>query len=105
MRLAHPLPQRLGNNNAAISLLIVFEDRDQRPAHGDRGAIESVDKLRSFFTLFADADIQPPRLVVSAIAGAGHFAKLAGLAAAGHPSLQIELAISRSAQIAARRID
>src|SRR5690606_33335682 len=43
------------------------------------------------------ADSQAPRLVVGAVAGARH---LAVLAAAGHPGLDVVLAIRRSPEIA-----
>ena len=46
------------------------------------------------------ADVEPPRLVVGAVGRAGHLAVLAVLAAAGHPGLEVELAIGRAAQVA-----
>ena len=62
-------------------------------------------KCVPFSPLCLIADSQPAGLVVGAIGGAGHFAVFARFAAAGHPGLEIELAIGRPAQIAGGRVD
>ena len=82
-----------GNQDRAIGLLVVFQDGHQGPADGDRGAVERMDQLRSFLARVFVANIQPAGLVVGAVGGAGDLAPLASLAAAGHPGLQVELAI------------
>src|SRR5438552_5317825 len=59
---AHVWPQRLGNRHAAVSLLIIFQDRQPGPADGQPAAIEGVHKLRFFRALRPVTDIRPPRL-------------------------------------------
>src|SRR5688500_17878349 len=68
--LSHPRPQRLRHDNAAIGLLIVFHHGNQCPADGNRRAIERVNELRPLFPFLANADVEPARLVVGAVAGA-----------------------------------
>ena len=53
----HPTAQRFGHHDATIGLLVVFENRDQRPADGDRGAIERMDEVRPFLPFDSVADI------------------------------------------------
>ena len=52
----------------------------------------------------SEADAEAPGLVVGAVGGGGDFAELAALTAAGHPGLQVELAIRRAAQVAGRDV-
>ena len=46
------------------------------------------------------ADVEASGLIIGAIRRAGDLAVLAGLAAAGHPGLEVELAIGRAAEVA-----
>src|SRR3970040_2562928 len=41
----HERPQRVGNHNRAILLLIVFEDGDERPANRETRSIERVHEI------------------------------------------------------------
>ena len=97
---ADPFPQRFGDQNRAVGLLVVLQDGDDRAADGDGRAVERVDELRAFFAFHFVADVEPAGLVVGAVRGAGDFAILAAVAAAGHPGFQVELAIGRAAEVA-----
>ncbi len=92
--------QDLGNVDPAVGPLVVLQDHDQGPAEGDGRAVERVDEPRSLLARRAIADIQPARLVIGAVRGAGHLAVFAVLAAAGHPGFEVELAVGRPAQVA-----
>ena len=61
---------------------MVLYHRDHRPANGDRRAIEGVDEMRPFFPFDFIACIQSARLIVGAVAGAGHFSVFAIFASA-----------------------
>ena len=80
--------------------MIILQNSYQRSAHGHRGAVQGVDEPGPLLTGDLITDIEPPRLVIRAIRRAGDFPVFAGLAAAGHPSFQIVLAISRPAEVA-----
>src|SRR5437588_8125385 len=56
-------PQRLGNHNAAVSLLIVLDDRHPGPADGQAASVQSVDELSLVLAFRTVADIRPPRLI------------------------------------------
>ncbi len=43
--LANPRAQHFGHNNAAVSLLVVFQHRDDRAGAGDGGAVEGLNEL------------------------------------------------------------
>ena len=62
-------------------------------------------KCVPFSPLLLVADVEPAGLVVGAVAGAGDFAVLAAVAAAGHPGFEVELAIGRAAEVAAGGVD
>ena len=102
--LADPRAQDFGN-----------EDRCRRPADSFRGWRSSArlmatavplsvwTKCVPFSPLCFVADVEAAGLVVGAVAGAGDFAVLAAVAAAGHPGFEVELAIGRAAEVAAWR--
>src|SRR5262249_42160552 len=98
--LAHPGPEHLGHRHRPVRLLVVLQDRYQRPRAGHRGAVERVGELRPLLPRGLVANVQPPRLEVGAVARAGHLAVLPGLATARHPGFEVIFAISRTAQIA-----
>ena len=77
----------------------------KRPGDGDGGAVQRVDEVRSLFPFAPEADVQPPRLVVGAVRGAGDFTPFAPFAASRHPGLEVELAVRRPAQVAGGRVD
>ncbi len=62
-------------------------------------------EVGAFFAFVFVADAQATGLVVGTVAGARHFAVFAVLAATRHPGFQVELAVGRSAQIAAGGVD
>src|SRR5438045_1771954 len=93
----HVLPQHLGHHDAPVGLLVVLDHRDQPATDRDGGAVEGVDEVRALFALLAVADVEAAGLVVGAVARAGDLAVFARLAAAGHPGLEVELAIGGAA--------
>src|SRR5262249_5851071 len=66
---------------------------------------ERVDVPRALEALALVPHREPAGLVVGAVGGARYLAVLALLAAAGHPRLQVVLAVGRAAQVAGRRVD
>src|ERR1700757_5184400 len=56
-------PQRLGDHNAAVSLLVVLDDRHPSPADSQAASVQSVNELRFVLALWTIADIRPPRLI------------------------------------------
>src|SRR5581483_8462233 len=58
---AHVRAQRLGNDDTAIGLLVVFENRQPCPPDGQTAAIERVHVFRLAFARLR-ADLRPPRL-------------------------------------------
>ena len=75
--LADPRPQHFGDDDAAVGLLVVLQDRDQRPREGDRGAVERVDEPRALLLWRLVADVEPAGLEVGAVRRAGHLAVFA----------------------------
>ena len=61
--------------------------------------------MGAFFSLFLVTDVEPPSLVVGAVAGGSDLGVLALVAAAGHPGFQVVLAVGRPAQVAGGRVD
>src|SRR5438874_794237 len=84
----NPLSQRLGNDHAAIRLLIILEDGHQGPADSDGGAVQRMDKAGPLVLGTLETDVEPPRLEVGAVGSAGHLAVLARLAACRHPCFE-----------------
>src|SRR5207248_2603229 len=56
--LTDPAAQHLGHEDRAVGLLIVFQEGDQRPADGDRGAVERVDEVRPLLPRYLAADAE-----------------------------------------------
>src|SRR5258708_480038 len=73
---SHPRAQNFGNGNAAVGLLPIFENRYQRPADSDSGAVERMNKMRSPLAGTFEADIEAACLKIGAVGSAGHFAIL-----------------------------
>src|SRR5439155_16293743 len=97
---AHNGAKHFWNQNRPVGLLVVLQDGQNGPTDGHGRAVERVDEARAFLPWNFVADIEPPRLIIRAIGGAGDLAVFAALASTRHPSFQIVLAISRPAQIA-----
>ena len=97
--------QDFRHEDAAVGLLIVFHDRDDRAAARDGRAVERVDELGSLLAFGLVANLEPAGLIVGAVACASDFAKLAAIAAAGHPGFEIELAIGRPTEVTCCRVD
>src|ERR1700674_5031978 len=71
---AHIGLQRLGDRNAAVMALEVFQDRDQRAADCEAGAIEGVNRPRPLAARRAIAGLHALRLERPAIRAARNFA-------------------------------
>src|ERR1700680_486888 len=69
-----PGAQDFGHDDAAVGLLIVFENGDDGPRDGDRRAVERVCELRPFGLGRLEANRQPARLIVGAVRGRGDLA-------------------------------
>ena len=78
--------QRLGHDHAAVLLLVVLEDRDQRPADGEAGAVEGVDEAGLLRVLGPAAGVHPAGLEVAAVRAARD---LAIAALPGQPDLDV----------------
>ena len=95
-----PFAQHIGDDDRPVRLLIVLENRDNRAADRNGGAVERVDELSALFAFGFVANIESARLVVGAVRGAGDFAVFAAVAAAGHPGFEIEFAVRGAAEVA-----
>src|SRR5262245_15747731 len=80
-RFADPGTQDVRDDDAAVGLLVVFEDRDQSAGTGDGGAVEGMCELRSFRLGSLETDPEPAGLVVGAVRCRGDFAVFSLLAA------------------------
>src|SRR5262245_10763152 len=83
---AHEAPQRLGDDDRAVGLLIVLQDGDQGPPHGETRTVERVRVLRLPLRLRAVADVGAPRLEVLAVGARGD---LPVRVLAGQPDLEV----------------
>src|SRR6516225_5904379 len=68
--LPHPRPQRIRHHERAISLLIVFQNGQDRACHRDGCAVERVDKARPFLPGHLVANTEAARLIIRAVGGA-----------------------------------
>src|SRR5436309_2421112 len=93
--LADPGPKHLGDDDRAVGLLVVLQEGHQRPRAGHRGAVEGVDELGALLAGCLVTDVEAACLEVGAVGRAGHLAVLAVLPPAGHPRLQVVLAVGR----------
>src|SRR5690606_5567406 len=91
--LAHVRLENFRHDHAAVGLLVVFQNGDDRPATCEGRPVERVDEAGALLAFDLVADVKPAGLVIGAVARAGHFAELATLAAAWHPGFQVVLAI------------
>ena len=94
--------QRLRDDDRTVFLLIHFHHREESAADRDRGAVERVNEVRSFFALDAVTGVQAARLVVGAVRRAGNFAVTA---ASRHPGFEVVFAVGRAAEVAGRGVD
>src|SRR5258705_9930779 len=97
--------QGLGNDDRAVCLLVILEQRDQRARDRHRGPVQRVHELVLLAALAPEARLQAARLEVGAVRGAGHLAPVAALAAPGNPGLEVELAVGGRAQVARGDVD
>src|SRR5262245_66572665 len=83
---AHERPQRLGDDDRAVLLLVVLDNRDERAADGEAGAVQRVDELRLAGTIAAELDARAARLKRLCVA-AGRNLAIGVLA--GQPDLDV----------------
>src|SRR5438105_7848682 len=69
-----PETESFGDDNAAVGLLVVFENGDDRPCAGDRGAVEGVGELRPLGVGRFEANAEASGLVIGAVRSRGDFA-------------------------------
>src|SRR6266540_7365884 len=72
---AHIRTQDLGDEYAAVSLLIVLDDGHPRPAHGQPAAIERVHELAALAAFGSIADVGPPCLEALKVGTRGDLAE------------------------------
>ena len=77
-----------------------FEQGEDRPGTRDCRPVQGVDHLVLFGALSSEANLESARLKVCAVRGARDLSPVATIPAAGHPGLEVELAIGRGAEIA-----
>src|SRR5262245_5030921 len=58
----HEWTQRVRNHDRAILLLIIFEDGDQRPSHGETRPIQRVHEVRLASACWTELDVGATRL-------------------------------------------
>ena len=64
-----------GNPNTAVGLLIVFQNGDERAAHGKPGTVQRVDKRRLFFAFRRSVtNICTPCLIIPKVGTTGNLA-------------------------------
>ena len=101
----HPFSQHFRDDDAAVGLLLVFEEGDHGSRDRDGGAVERVDEVRPLLVRQLAADAEPARLKIGAVRGGGDLAPLARFAAAGHPGFEVEFSVGRPAQVAAGDVE
>src|SRR5262245_30962101 len=74
---AHVRPKRLGDDDGAVGLLVIFEDGDERTAHGETRAVQRVHELGLAGFGIAPARLHAPRLERFAVAARRDLAVLA----------------------------
>lgn len=63
----HPLPQHFRDEDAAVGLLVVFEEGDHGSRDGDGGAVERVDEVSSLLVRQLATDAEAAGLEVGAV--------------------------------------
>src|SRR5690606_34547501 len=99
---AHVGPQHFGNYDAAVRLLVVLQDGDERADDRQPGAVECVDEARAATIRWAIADVRAARLEVPRVTARADFEPLL---AAGRPQLDVELAAGGEAEITRDNLD
>src|SRR5687767_1628387 len=91
--------QRLGDAHAAVGLLVMLEETDDRAREGDAGTVQRVHEARLFPRARAIADVGPPRLEVEEVRAGRH---LEPLPDSRSPQLEVVGLRARETGIAAR---
>src|SRR3712207_3366793 len=87
--------ERLGKQHRAVLLLVDLQQRYERATYGERGTVQGVEELGPT-TVFSVPDPEAAGLVVGGVGGARD---LSVVVAAGHPSLEVELAVGGAAEV------
>src|SRR3546814_11472685 len=88
--------------SAAVLLLVVLQDGDQRAADREAGAIQGVDEARPLLARLAEAPLHPPRLELAAIGAARN---LAIGALSRQPDLDVQALLRAEAHIDGQQRD
>src|SRR5919107_282177 len=99
---AHVRPERFGDEDGAVLLLVVLKDREPRAADGEAGAVERVDVLGLRAARPAEAYLRAARLVRLEVRARRDFAE--GVLR-GQPHLQVVGLRRRAAHVAGRERD
>ena len=83
---AHVGEERVGDEDGAVGLLVVFDDGGHGAPYGESRAVQGVDEFGLFLWAAAEFDVRPPRLIVKAV-GAGRDLPIAALRR--HPNLDV----------------
>src|SRR5690606_40966378 len=90
------------DHDAAIRLLVVFEDGDERADDRQTGAVERVDEARTAAIRRTIADVRAARLKIARVTARANFQPLS---AARRPHLDVELAAGGEAQVTGDNLD
>src|SRR5689334_2637981 len=71
---ARVAPERLGDDDRSVGLLVVLEYRDQGPPHGQARSVQGVHVLRLSLRLLPVADVRATGLEVLAVGAGGDLA-------------------------------
>ena len=95
--------QRIGDFDATVFLLIIFDNSDQRTGNRNRSAVEHV-YVFVFTVIIFKPYIEAAGLIVGAVGGRGNFAPFPAVAS-GNPRFQVPLTVGGSAEVAGTGID
>src|SRR5215469_2152902 len=100
----HEALESLREQDAAVRLLVVLEERNGSPGKRNRGSVQGVHELIFLRAPAPKADAKASCLVVRTVRRARDLAVGTRLAPSGHPRFEVELAVGGSAQVAGRDI-
>src|SRR5215204_3009428 len=99
---AHERPERFGDDDRAVRLLVVLKDGEPRAPHREPRAVERVDVLGLRAARAAEAYLRAPRLIRLEVRAGGDFAE--GVLR-GQPHFEVVRLRRRAAHVARRERD
>src|SRR5215472_4344523 len=100
----HEALESLRKQDAAVRLLVVFEQRKGCPGKRNRGSVQGVHELIFLRAPAPKADAQASCLVVRTVRRTRDLAVRTRFAPSGHPRFEVELAVGGSAEVAGRDV-